>query len=276
MRFLLNSKAHRSGKEMLKINITNARGKQESDATSTKASSSGMAALHERSWGQQCSPTCGCVVRFEANIDPTSNTIVDSQYHAKRVVTTTSKDKSRLEPVLTTRTGKPMFRECNCETVHQLATQITSFLPNRRLEKVQSMTDFAKTRSSPAFRHAVLAEQNLPRESTHCFDVVEEAFTAMISGNMPMQRQTQGTFAQALKKELFHSHDDVLGMGKTRLSLSSPGSISTLKMFDIENDDWENEVSQSYFDKNDHEEPPRTQLDWVSYVDANYQHEDSA
>ncbi|CAJ1967053.1 unnamed protein product [Cylindrotheca closterium] len=274
MRFLLNSKAHRTGKEILKSTITKTRGKQQLDAASTKASSAGVSALHEKSWGQQCSPTCGCVVRFEAKIDPVSKTIVDIHYHAKRVVAMTSKDKSKLEPVLTTRTGKPMFRECNCETVHQLAAEITSFLPNRRLEKVQNMTDFAKTRSSTAFRHAVLAEQNLPRESTHCFDVVEEAFTAMISGNMPTQRRNQGTFAQSLTQELLHNNNKVAGMGRTRLSLSSPGSMSTLKMFDIEDDYWESELSQSYFEKDNHEEPPRSKFDWVSYVDENYQDED--
>lgn len=260
--------------------MTKARGKQELDATSTKASRGGTAALHEKSWGQQCSPTCGCVVRFEAKIDPVSNTIVDTHYHAKRVVATTSKDKTKLEPVLTTRTGKPMFRECDCETVHQLATEIAFFLPNRRLDKVQNMTDFAKTRSSTAFRHAVLAEQNLPRESTHCFDVVEEAFTAMVSGNMPMQRRNQDTFAQSLTKELLHNNNEVtgtMGMDKSRLSLSSPESMSsTLKMFDIEDNYWESELSQSYFDKDDLEEPSGTKFDWVTYVDERYQNEDSA
>lgn len=277
MRFLLNSKAHRTGKEILKKNINKTRGKAQVEATSTKLSGGGTTALHQQSWGQQCSPTCGCVVRFEAKIDPTNNRIVDSQYHAKRVVVTPSKDKTRLEPVLTTRTGKPMFRECNCETIHQLAREITTFLPNQKLEKVQNMTDFAKTRSSTAFRHAVLAEKNLPRENTHCFDVVEEAFTAMINGNMPMRRRNQDTFAQSLTKELLcQTNNEVLGVDKSRLSLSSAGSMSTLKMFDIEDEYWENELSHNHFDKDNHQQPRQTQYDWVSYVDENYQNENSA
>lgn len=258
------------------MNMNKTRRKQELEATSSKSSSGGTGSLHEQSWGQQCSPTCGCVVRFEANIDATSNTIMDSQYYAKRVVVTPSRDKTKLEPVLTTRTGKPMFQECSCETVHQLATEITSFLPNRKLEKVQSMTDFAKTRSSIAFRHAVLAEQNLPRENTHCFDVVEEAFTAMINGYLPMQRRNQDTFAKFLTEELlYQNNNEVTGMEKARLSLSSAGSMSTLKMFDIEDNYWESELDQNYFDEDNHEEPIGTRFDWVSYVDENYQNEDS-
>ena len=47
-------------------------------------------------------------------------------------------------------------------------------------------------------------------------------------------------------------------------------------MFDIEEDYWESELSQNFFDKDKDEEPLRTQFDWVSYVDENYQNEDSA
>ena len=62
--------------------------------------------LKMNSWGQQCSPSCGCVLRFESNVDPSKNTVVGSSYSAKAVVATKSKD-GYLKPVLTTRNSKP-------------------------------------------------------------------------------------------------------------------------------------------------------------------------
>jgi hypothetical protein len=37
-----------------------------------------------QAWGQQCSPNCGCTVRFETTIDPTDHyQITSASYHAK-------------------------------------------------------------------------------------------------------------------------------------------------------------------------------------------------
>ena len=42
-----------------------------------------------QTWGQQCSPNCGCTLRFETSIDPANNyKIVSAIYHAKTVVST--------------------------------------------------------------------------------------------------------------------------------------------------------------------------------------------
>lgn len=40
-----------------------------------------------QAWGQQCSPNCGCTVRFETTIDPTDHyQITSASYHAKTIV----------------------------------------------------------------------------------------------------------------------------------------------------------------------------------------------
>jgi NifU-like protein involved in Fe-S cluster formation len=251
-----------------------------------------------KSWGQQCSPDCGCVVRFETTVDPVTQTIVDAKYVAKSVVTTIDKNNGgMLSPVLTTRTNKPMFQECSCQTVHTLSQQVTSYLPNKRMDQIRGMNDFTFTRSSPAFRHAVLAEHNLPRNDIHCFDVVEEAFTGMINKTIPGRRRFNADFHKLLNAEcleqpfIFHysrlnnkyaeehtkfggrrQQQGRLGTDKNRLSLSSPKTMSTLRMFDINAEYWEEEEHAKDSAKN----ARNRRFDWVSYVDEMYENEESA
>lgn len=243
--------------------------------------------LKMNSWGQQCSPSCGCVLRFESNVDPSTNTVVGSSYSAKAVVATKSKD-GYLKPVLTTRNSKPMFKECECKTLHTLAKEVVTFLPKKRLDQLKNMTEFSFTRSSPAFRHTVLVENNLPREDTHCFDIVEEAFTAMLKGNMPKQRRNTKSFHQLLVNEFvlnqpennneqsFDKKD--LGIDRTRLSLSfsSSRSLSSLRMLDVNDDFWDNDAQHHYDGDYEDTAQQKETLDWVSYVDEKYQSEESA
>jgi NifU-like protein involved in Fe-S cluster formation len=281
MRFLLHPNLPRSARGIARKNGDKRNRYEQAVLAVSNNVSTNDSAPHLRSWGQQCSPTCGCVVRFEAKVDPSTQIIIDSHYLAKSVVATPSKDSNQLEPVLTTRTQKPMFRDCNCNTVHTLAKEITSFLPNRKLDKVRNMTEFTFTRSSTAFRHAVLVENNLPRNDTHCFDIVEEAFTAMIKGNMLKHRRNKKDFQHTFVAEMRQIHQsekgsEEIGMDQRRLSLSSPRSMSTLKMFDINNEYWENEYEQYLYDADDSSEVARNKLDWVSYVDEKYENEESA
>lgn len=280
MRFLLNPNLPRSARGIARKNADKRkRFEQKVDVVSQNVSSND-GAPHLRSWGQQCSPTCGCVVRFEATIDPSTQTIIDSHYHARSVVATPSKDGNRLEPVLTTRTQKPMFGDCNCSTVHTLAKEITSFLPNRKIDQVRNLSEFTFTRSSTAFRHAVLVENELSRNDTHCFDVVEEAFTAMIKGNMLKQRRNKRNFQHTLVTEMRKVHEsdrsEEIGLDQIRLSLSSPRSMSTLRMFDINNEFWENEYDQNLNDPDDSSDVAMKKFDWISYVDEMYENEESA
>ena len=260
-----------------------------------------------RSWGQQCSPSCGCVLRFETKTDERQR-IVDCSYVAKSVVTTIDKENGgRLTPVYTTRMSRPMFQECQCESLHSLAKHVTNYLPNKRWDNVQGMNNFTFQRSSIAFRHAVLSEHELPRSHTHCFDVVEEAFTGMLNGNVPSKRRQNAPFekvlaAECLQQPLVHycktkmnyvedtgqttlSRDQIngkhsgsglgaLGVDRNRISMSTPKTMTALGMFDINAENWFDEEDchrgGTTLDRNDNE------FDWVSYVDELYMADDSA
>jgi hypothetical protein len=240
---------------------------------------------YNKSWGQQCSPNCGCVVRFETTVDPSTQSIVDAKYHAKSIVSI-YKD-GRLEPIRTTRTNKPMLKECECKTLHTLAKEITSFVSNKSLNTVQNLSEFSFTRSSPAFRHAVLVENELPRTDTHCFDVVEEAYTALMKGFLPRPRRNTSSFDQMLAADFMWNastddEDEILAptprrdetMDQMQLSLSSPRSVSTLSMFDINAEYWDHEEYQRA-EEEERLEIARS-LDWLSFIDEQNRNQESA
>ena len=154
----------------------------------------------QKSWGQQCSPNCGCVVRYETVVDEATDRIVDVTYHAKSVLLSASgpPDDGSLVPQLTqtpdtnstdSTKGRPILTECRCPTVHQLSSRITGYLRDRSLQHIYNTVEFSGVRSSPSFRRAVLAENGLGRGSTGCYDLVEEAFVACIKGYMPKPRR---------------------------------------------------------------------------------------
>lgn len=283
MRFLLNtvgksSKAIR--RESRKLAIKKCA--EVSSATSTTNDT----VSYNKSWGQQCSPSCGCVVRFETNIDPSTQTIVNSTYQAKSIVSIHK--NGRLEPIRTTTTKKPMLKECKCTTLHTLAQEITAYVTDKNLDYVRNLSEFAFTRSSPAFRHAVLVDNQLPRTDTHCFDVVEEAYTAMLKGFLPRQRKNMSSFDKILAADFVWTtvptgdEDEILAptprreeaMNVSRLSLSSPRSVSALSMFDINAEYWENEEHQRA-EEEERQEMSRS-LDWLSFVDEQSRSQESA
>lgn len=238
-----------------------------------------------RSWGQQCASDCGCVVRFESTIDPTSQKIVDINYHAKSIVSL--KKDGKLEPIRTTRTNKLMLKDCKCRTVHTLAKEITNFVINKNLDQVRNMNEFSSTRSSLAFRHAVLVENHLPRTDTHCFDVLEEAYTAMLKGYLPRQRREMRSFEKTVVADLVWKlpADDEgetigpipkqeTGQSKAPLSMSSPRSVSTLSMFDSDAEHWDGEEYQRVEKEEEYER--QKSLDWLSFVDEQNRKEEWA
>jgi len=261
-----------------------------------------------KSWGQQCSPSCGCVLRFETKTDERQR-IVDCNYVAKSVVTTADKKNGgRLRPVYTTRMSRPMFQDCKCQSIHALARHVTSYLPNKRWDHVQGVNDFTFTRSSIAFRHAVLSAHGLPRTDTHCFDVVEEAFTGMFNGNVPSKRRINAPFekilaADCLQRPLVthncitktnHIKDSLqtsrlrvqriennsdlnhwkLGVDSNRIFMSTSKTMATLGMFDINAGNW---MDKDEYDRGDNAMDSKIdQLDWVSYVDELHMVDDSA
>lgn len=206
---------------------------------------------------------------------------MDATYNAKSIVSI--EKNGRLEPVRTARTNRPMLKDCKCKTVHTLAKEITSFVVNKNLDRVRNMSEFSFTRSSPAFRHAVLVSNQLPRTDTHCFDVLEEAYTAMIKGFLPRQRQNMSSFDKILTADFVWDaptdYDEILASTARRrsatsikpLSMSTPRAVSTLSMFDINAEYWENEE----FHKAEEEEKQQRKksLDWLSFVDEQNQNE---
>ena len=138
-------------------------------------------------WGQQCSPNCGCVLRFEATKCSETDRVLTASYTAKQVLTDS---QGRVQ--LTNRLERPMMKECSCQSLHYLATAVVDqYLLNSTMswQRLKAQLDFMSTRSSPAFAKAVLSSQKLPLQSTGCFDLVEEALTGMIKGYLPKQRR---------------------------------------------------------------------------------------
>ena len=106
----------------------------------------------KKAWGQQCSPNCGCVVRFEAAEQ--RNSSADSchvTYTAKQVV---SRPKGGSRQVVLTSKGRPMLQECSCSNLHQLASTMAEYYNERGadLRQMRSDLEFQSLRSSRAFQ----------------------------------------------------------------------------------------------------------------------------
>ena len=177
-------------------------------------------------WGQQCSPTCGCAIRFDIQVDDRDR-ILSASYCAKTVLTTTTtqaNDNSRdfsseqpqyyLKPVRTTRTNRPMLKECKCKTVNTLAQQVVSTLPHLHLSTAQNMLECGGVRSSTATRAVSLSNLNCSPNDSHCYDVLEEALTACLKGYMPQSRvnndiRQQQQQQQYMQKSKVKNREDV-------------------------------------------------------------------
>lgn len=200
-------------------------------------------------FGQQCSPNCGCAIRFEAQYDnDTQDRRIQSMtYNTKTIISTvvpTNKNASEnrevtLTPVYTasrsaSRSGRPMAKDCNCPTVHSLSQQIVATLPGMTLSQAQNQLEFLGLRSSPSFRYTVLKNHNLinggtaQQQSNHnskirsiddimfslkegkCYDLIEDALVACLNGYMPKPRKESNTF------ENRNSHRDIPIKSPTR------------------------------------------------------------
>uniref|UniRef100_A0A7S2S8B1 Uncharacterized protein n=1 Tax=Eucampia antarctica TaxID=49252 RepID=A0A7S2S8B1_9STRA len=147
-------------------------------------------------WGQQCSSTCGCVVRFDVNVD-NQNRISDISFSSKTVVTTHVKNRNSeasLQPVMTSRHNQPLLKTCKCSTLNKFAEQAVIALKQKsplHLARAQNMLECVGIRSSKAMRSVALHNFNFNPRDTHCYDVVEEALTACLKGHMPLPRYRQ-------------------------------------------------------------------------------------
>jgi hypothetical protein len=196
----------------------------------TPLAATGTAAT-SKAFGQQCSPQCGCVLRFEAAFDDggKGDIVTSATYHAKTVICTsttrtttppaehadiqnnargrplrnqqsqqqqsTTSSSRTLTPQLTlnSRNQQPMFTSCTCPSLHTLAQQVVAHLPTKSFQKdLRNQVEFTGMRSSLAFSHAVLRKHELNAQTqTHCLDLVEDALTSMIRQSMPPQARKQ-------------------------------------------------------------------------------------
>eukprot|EP00566_Odontella_aurita_P021229 CAMPEP_0113567644 /NCGR_PEP_ID=MMETSP0015_2-20120614/23393_1 /TAXON_ID=2838 /ORGANISM="Odontella" /LENGTH=221 /DNA_ID=CAMNT_0000470067 /DNA_START=302 /DNA_END=963 /DNA_ORIENTATION=+ /assembly_acc=CAM_ASM_000160 len=170
----------------------------------TRAPPGGPGRRTEVSWGQRCSPVCGCVVRFESTSDATTGRIRTAEYTARSVVASSSEAPGgdgalRLRPQTAERKGRPLLTECECRTLHAVASALTSHLPGRTMDAVRNSSEFDGFRSSESFRRAALSSMGLtPTPSSgRCYDLVEEAFVAAVRGYVPGPRRSAAVAARA-------------------------------------------------------------------------------
>jgi hypothetical protein len=193
-----------------------------------------------------------------------------------------------LQAVLTTK-GRPMMKACECKTLHHLSEAIVNHLPNQKVSKIQNMLSFQSTRSSLAFRRTVLMTQELSAQDTHCFDVVEEALTALVKGHIPRPRRQR--MGQELNKPSTPTHpsrrqwqrdddngdhddDEALQFGQLwkdyQIESSVPRVMSALTMFDTNHQEYNNAHTAGPAGARG----PLPPADWVSYVDEKYNQEE--
>ncbi|KAL3797873.1 hypothetical protein HJC23_006911 [Cyclotella cryptica] len=204
MRFLLNSARPKQTKlaSATSVSITNARPHPQTVAA--------------KAWGQQCSPNCGCIVRFEVQLSPLSNLasspmVVHASYHAKRIMTTRpsvfekSKGVAPLKPLLTSHASQPpspILTSCTCPALHQLAQQVVDHMPGKSLQTLKNETDLGVvgTRSSAAFRHTILKENVMPSVRAD-----ERQWSIFIEKSLDTSNDKTNEFSST--KPYFHCYD---------------------------------------------------------------------
>lgn len=209
MRFLLNAprsrsttSIHQNAKNKIKLASSS-----ESNPNPNRTNTNAKTRAEVRAWGQQCSPNCGCTIRFEAILDSTNNhRIVSASYDAKTILTqvqnvelSNGQMTSFLKPVRTmsnrrtmasrssTLNSRPMVKECKCPTLHGLAKTITEALPNYSLSQAQNQMEYVGIRSSPAFRYSALKHLNLILHDQHHHSSSSKKFSFQNSNKQLLQ-----------------------------------------------------------------------------------------
>ena len=244
-------------------------------------------------WGQQCSPHCGCILRFECALDDATQ-IVEASYTAKSLVVN---QQGTVGTTMTTTSNKLLLRPCTCSTLHTLAERVIDFLPTKPLAQLSNQMEFSGIRSSLATRHVILQRHRnadvTSKNAEHCYDLVEEALTAMIKGYMPSPRKQQNYYHAILANSSSNTDDDVDSMimmeddslrQQTSYESSSsiisighvPRAMSALSMFDV-NEQQHNIEKTAATQERFVNKKLRTAsvIDWVSYVDELYERQEN-
>lgn len=256
-----------------------------------------------RAWGQQCSPNCGCVLRFDVELDQNER-VQSSTYHAKSVVTSVEKGKTR--PQWTwkgssnenrARRSDILLTECKCDTLHTLAQSVSDYLLHKTLSThVRNQLEFSTSRSPSSFQHAVLRQHGLsPERHSGCFDLVEDALVAMARGYVPKPRKAplyqQGLkehyqpLSQKYDREFLLRYRKALQRISCRTTYSSRLPFQSDYQDDVDDDSPSSSSWWSFFwNQEDHRadeasklaqtiasetvgKPSDKEMDWLSYVD---------
>ncbi|KAL7468211.1 hypothetical protein ACHAXS_008437 [Conticribra weissflogii] len=204
------------------------------------ASQASHNAITSKAWGQQCSPNCGCILRFEANLsDPPSSLsispiVVSASFHTKRVIGTRAawntysngsstdnrtpegnndQNVARFKPLLTHENtsnniaSRPILTSCTCHTLHHLAQRIIEHIPGKSFDQLKNEIDAAAGvggggRSSIPFRYTVLKEavSNIPKSA------LELSRNGARKGN-PAEKQTVTQQMNNLEMQHGHCYD---------------------------------------------------------------------
>jgi len=151
-------------------------------------------------WGQKCSKSCGCAVRFEVDVND-SDTVVRARYTAKTLVSSSKKTKGKFEeniiPTVTSK-GRPIMTKCQCGTLRTLSEKVSSIVVGQKLRVLKNSVEFSGPRSPLSFRHTVLRLMGVSSADGHCLDLVEEAFAAMVVGRMIPPRKEPAIVSSGL------------------------------------------------------------------------------
>lgn len=248
--------------------------------SSVKSSRTAAAALGEnstsentaKSWGQQCSPNCGCVLRFESTLD-CNNVITSASYQAKTILTYVENGQ-RQAHFTTTNQNKPLVKECSCKTLHSLAQTVITHLPGKRVDQVVNSLSGS---TSAAVVHASLKTQQLPTTHSSCFHLMQQALVAMLCGYLP--KQSVQSYHQYLRQNCAttaaEDEDDMAdGYGVDENSgISVRAAMDILDMtYDTATTVEEEEEEQ---DEQELKSKPK-RLTWEDYVDELYHQYDDA
>ena len=156
-----------------------------------------------------------------------------------------------------------MFAECSCKALHHLSSVACHELTDMSLSRAQNMTEFSGNRSSDAFRTTALVKQGLSTDKGSCFDLVEDAVTAMVKGHLlrPRRMAHPNIPVEGMPLPRHESQDDVAFGQLWNYEDYKVESLtmSTLRMFDLSQEKQEPQTSV-----------PTTRTvpqDWESYID---------
>ena len=240
----------------------------------------------DKVWSQQCGPNCGCMLRMQVQIDPSTHKICSVEYHTKSLLLekkamgkmnrremqengqwmTVTDTVYQMIPLHTSRSqSRPMITSCNCGMLKRLANAVCTYLANHDVHSLRKTVEFTSTRASPAFRQHVLNllganEYSSNSSASKCFDLVEEVLIGLVRGyEMEVEESTA-------KRYTLNDANIVAAQRTSDLNYQKERSRVEPKRYAIQSNNTPISI-QAANESNYgvHEE----YLDWLSFVDDN-------